>query len=148
VGADTDPVKANEFVTNVTESPVEVIAFGISNDAALIDIGPAIDQSRWILMLAVLSPVRPITSPPKLLESVIPAVLFWKFENAELPSAGKKLAVPVEETVVPRFPVPPWVIRLPTTSTSAEDEVTRLFEQVLTGQEPSLTAPCEFPENS
>jgi len=145
-GAETEPVRSKEFATSVTESAVEEIAFGISKDCAFTVIGPAIDQSLWSLIPTVVSPLRPITSPPKLLESDTPPVFSWKAENAELPTAGKKLAVPVVEIEVLIFPVPAFVIRLPITSTSAVDEVTRLFEHVL--HDPRVTEPWSFPEKS
>jgi hypothetical protein len=68
-----------------------------------------------------------MVSPPRFEDKVIPAVFSWKTEKAVLAAAGKKLAVPEVLIVVPRFPVPSFVILFPIIETFEVEEVTRLL---------------------
>jgi hypothetical protein len=126
-GALTVPARLIVLAVRVTEPLDEVTVLGTSRLAAKTEIDPAIVQSLCSFIPAVVFPDRPMVSPPKLEDKVIPAVFSWKTEKALLDATGKKLAVPDVLIVVPKFPVPSFVILSPTIETFAVEEVTRLL---------------------
>jgi hypothetical protein len=126
-GARTVPARLIVLAVRVTEPVDEITVFGTSRLAAKTEIDPAIVQSFCSFIPVVVSPDRPMVSPPRFEDRVIPAVFSWSTEKAVLAAAGKKLAVPEVLIVVPRFPVPSFVILSPIIETFAVEEVTRLL---------------------